>query len=411
MLLVLCIARSACAQTEPTTLPATGDSLTVYLATMEPGDEPWERFAHDAIIILDHSTNESWAYNYGVFDFDAPNFIGNFIRGKMTYWMDVDPAEPTIAMYARANRSVWLDELNLSPAQRLKLFQMLEENRKPANKFYRYDYYRDNCTTRVRDSLDRTLDGEISRQLKGIPTGTTYRWHTRIGMADYFWLYTGLELIMGPACDRKLSAWEESFLPAKLMEHLKSVMIDDGAGHQVPLVKQSIQIFNSTRTPLPMTPPTWWWGFLLVGIALGGVILLAAQNAFRKTVIGLAIFWSLVCTLASIFMICLWLFTDHEAGYRNENLLIFSPFSFLVLIAAIRAWRSKIARILVMIPLALGVLSLVMKAIPWAYEWNWEMIALALPIHAGLAAAVVILQNKSLTPQTNPEVRGAKTRA
>ena len=99
--------------------------------------------------MLDHSTGLSWAYNYGVFDFDAPNFIGNFVRGRMTYWFDVDPGGPTVGMYAGANRSAWLDELNLSPAQRLKMYQMLEHNRQPQFKYYRYDYFRDNCTTRV----------------------------------------------------------------------------------------------------------------------------------------------------------------------------------------------------------------------------------------------------------------------
>ena len=133
----------------PTTVPSTGDSVRVFLATMQPGEESYERFGHDAIIILDQSSGDSWAYNYGVFDFNAPNFIGNFIRGKMTYWIDVDPGLPTLDHYRNDDRSVWLEELNLSPSQRLKLWQKLETNRLPANKFYRYDYYRDNCTTRV----------------------------------------------------------------------------------------------------------------------------------------------------------------------------------------------------------------------------------------------------------------------
>src|SRR5262249_1604143 len=160
-----------------------------------------------------------------------PNFIGNFIRGRMTYWMEGDDWAGTRKMYAGANRSMWLQETNLTPQQRIDLIKKLQQNALPENKFYRYDYFRDNCTTRVRGALDGAVGGEIQRQLKAVPTDTTYRWHTRIGMAEYFWLYTGLDLVMGPMTDRKLSAWEESFLPMKLMSHLENVTIDDGKGN------------------------------------------------------------------------------------------------------------------------------------------------------------------------------------
>jgi ABC-type sugar transport system permease subunit len=372
---------------------------------MEPGDAPWERFGHDAIIILDHASGQSWAYNYGIFDFDAPNFIGNFVRGRMEYWMDVDPGGPTVEMYARANRSVWLDELNLSPAQRLKLFAMLEENRKPQNKFYRYDYFRDNCTTRVRDALDRTVDGEISRQLKDLLAGATYRWHTRIGMADYPLLYTGLELAMGPLCDRKLSAWEECFLPATLMDQLKRVTIDDGSGARIPLIKQSMRVYTSTRPPLPAHPPGWWWIFLLIGLAIGGMMVGLAQFGWRKTFLTVAFVWSLVASLAALFQLFLWCCTDHAAGYRNENLLQFSPFSWVVLVAGLRGFRWRFARQIILIPLGLAILGVLLKPLPWFIEWNWEMIALALPAHAGLAIAAFLLKNP-MDPerQSNPRI-------
>src|ERR1043165_1546454 len=89
-LLFLGVAFPIRAQTLPTTVPAAGDNLQVFLATMEPGDEIWERFGHDSIVVLDKSSGDSWAYNFGIFDFDAPNFVGNFLRGRMTYWMAAD---------------------------------------------------------------------------------------------------------------------------------------------------------------------------------------------------------------------------------------------------------------------------------------------------------------------------------
>lgn len=420
-ILALCFSQAIFAQTEPTTLPSSGDDLQVFLATMEPGDAPWERFGHDAIIILDKSSSASWAYNYGVFDFAAPNFIGNFVRGKMTYWMDVDPAGPTLAVYAQGNRSVWLDELNLSPAQRLKLYQKLEWNRRPENRYYRYDYYRDNCTIRVRDSLNAAVDGQISKQLSGIPTQTTFRSHTRIGMAEYFWLYTGLQLAMGPLTDRPLSVWEECFLPAQLMEHLKVVNVDDGAGNQVPLIKRSTQLYQSTRTPLPATPPRWWWIYFLTGLAIGGAMLTLAragrpraepamarkiqkqgdaiprlQRLARFAFLSLAFFWSLICSLASLFLLFLWFFTDHQAGHRNENLFQFNPVSIIVLAATVRGFRWKISRAAVWMVFAFSALNVLLKILPWFYQVNWEMIALALPAHAGLVGAMMMVQKKQV---------------
>jgi Na+/melibiose symporter-like transporter len=247
-------------------------------------------------------------------------------------------------------------------------------------------------------------------------------------MAEYVWLYTGLELAMGPSTDRKLSAWEESFLPAKLMEHLNRVTIDDGAGNRVPLIKSSTQLYKSNRVSLPDRPPNWWCGFLLVGIALGGAMVLLAtrtkgdtrrpkgntrrtkgettlyvkgpvpfrSRAPRILLITLAIFWAAACSLASLFMLFVWFFTDHEAGYRNQNLFQFSPISLLVLAAAIFGFRWKWSRPIVLVVLAVSILNVVLKPLPWLYEWNWEIIALALPVHAGLAIALLMLQNNSV---------------
>ncbi|HEX3355513.1 MAG TPA: DUF4105 domain-containing protein [Tepidisphaeraceae bacterium] len=400
VLFCFCATWRASAQTQPATSPSLGDQLQVFLATMEPGDEPWERFGHDAIVIIDTGSGASRAYNFGVFDFDAPNFIGNFILGRMTYWIEADPGGPTLDMYANAHRSVWLQELNLSPEQRLKLFEKLEKNRQPENKYYRYDYYRDNCTTRVRDSIDEVTNHAIKNQLEKVSTDSTYRSYTRIGMAENFWLYTALELAMGPPTDRKLSAWQECFMPARLMEDLKIVTIDDGAGHSVPLVKRTVEYYKSNRTPLPSQPPQYWWIFLIAGLILGGVMILAAIKSARITFFTLASFWSLICSVAAVFMLCLWFFTDHEAGYYNTNLFQFNPISWLVLAAALRGFRWKSAKPLVLLAVFFSLLGILLCFI----EWNWEMIALALSAHLGLAAGVILLQNKTVEARmTKPE--------
>jgi hypothetical protein len=146
--------------------------------TMGIGERVWERFGHNAILVEDRARGTAQAYNYGMFDFRQKNFLLNFIKGRMWYWMQGFGLAPTLDIYVRANRSVWVQELNLTPAQRLSLARFLEWNERPENRFYRYDYYRDNCSTRVRDAIDKAINGRLRAATDTIQTPYSYRWHT-----------------------------------------------------------------------------------------------------------------------------------------------------------------------------------------------------------------------------------------
>src|SRR6476646_4495938 len=122
-----------------------GSNLTVYLLTFGWGDVVWERFGHNAIWISDRARNTDITYNWGMFDFNQPHFIWRFVTGDTRYWMEPIPLAPMVRYYKENNRSILAQELNLTPAQRLKLQQFVEWNALPENQFYRYDYYRDNC--------------------------------------------------------------------------------------------------------------------------------------------------------------------------------------------------------------------------------------------------------------------------
>jgi hypothetical protein len=147
--------------------------------TMGPGPEVWERFGHNAIWIHDPVGGTDLAYNYGLFDFRQQGFLLRFAQGRMRYWMDGMDAERSAAAYMRRDRSLWVQELNLTGAQRAELQRFVEWNRQEQNKFYDYDYYGDNCSTRVRDALDRVLGGALKRQTEGLGTAFTFRDHTR----------------------------------------------------------------------------------------------------------------------------------------------------------------------------------------------------------------------------------------
>ena len=132
-----------------------GADLTVYLMTMGSGDKVWERFGHNAIRIVDASSGTDSVYNWGTFDFDQPNFLSRFLTGNTLYWMEGATIAETMAKYQYLNRSVWVQELDLTPAERAAVRDFIAWNARPENLYYRYDYYLDNCSTRVRDMIDR----------------------------------------------------------------------------------------------------------------------------------------------------------------------------------------------------------------------------------------------------------------
>src|SRR4051812_35168994 len=136
-----------------------GSTLAVYLLTFGWGDVAWERFGHNAIWIRDRARGTDITYNWGMFDFNQPHFVWRFVTGDTKYWMQAFDLNTILDAYKRENRSILAQELNFTPAQRLELQRYVTMNALPQNKFYRYDYYRDNCSTRLRDALDHALGG------------------------------------------------------------------------------------------------------------------------------------------------------------------------------------------------------------------------------------------------------------
>ncbi|MBV9773755.1 MAG: DUF4105 domain-containing protein [Gemmatimonadetes bacterium] len=375
-----------------------GAELTVYLLTMGQGDEVWEKFGHNAIWIHDPVRGTDQAYNYGMFDFRQENFVLRFVQGRMLYWMQGIPMDWTLPVYQRGNRSVTAQELNLTPRQRAELRDFLEWNESPENRFYRYDYYRDNCSTRVRDALDRVLGGRIRAETQAVPSGSSYRWHTDRLTADDVPIYAAITMGLGEPADRPISRWEEMFLPEKLHDQVARMRVRDAAGREVPLVASERVLVPSAREPERQAPPRRIPGFLLAGLALGSAFLLLARGAARSRAArygfaGLAALWTLFVGSGGVILAGLWLFTDHQIAYRNENLFQLDPVALaLVLLAPALAmgarWAARPAVAVSRIVVALAVLGLVAQVLPGLDQGNGIAIALALPAHLGLALAL-----------------------
>ncbi len=393
-----------------TTATATdpGSQLTVYLLTMGPGDQVWEKFGHNAIWISDAVTGSNIAYHWGLFDFADKDFIPRFIQGRMRYSMGAFDMRQTIDAYRQANRTVWAQELNLSPAQRQKLADFVAWNVRPENRYYHYDYFRDNCSTRIRDALNAALGGAIQTGSENVPTSTTYRFHTSRLTQEDWPIFTGTMLGLGEPTDRRINGWEEMFLPVRMKDRLKSIRVATATGTE-PLVKSERVLVESTRSPEVLQVKRGMLSYLLIA----AVVLLIGFGLWKVKAGGAVAFaalWSLVAGIGGTALWGLWGFTDHLYSYRNENVLQLTPLSLILAVLLIRVmWirrrpddaradarvgsTLKLARIIAL----LSVLGFVMQILPAFNQVNGDVIALVLPLHLGVVALLIALSGKEVS--------------
>jgi hypothetical protein len=388
--------------------PEPGSQLRVWLVTAQPGDAVWERFGHNAIRILDTGTGRDVSYNWGIFSFDQPGFVARFLKGEMLYMMAGYRTEPMVASYTDVGRDVVLQELALTPAQRARLLTFLEWNALPENRDYRYDYFRDNCSTRVRDALDQVLDGALAARFREADTGTSYRWHIRRLTRMDPLLYTGMDVLLGAPGDAPISVWEEMFLPMTLRDALRDVTVQNEDGVSVPLVMDEVPMGPGTRPADPPEPPRWFAWYAALGAFLGGLLAWSGSAASgaaatrgrgwaRAAFAAAAVAWSLASGLVGTLLVLV-LFTDHVFMTWNVNLLLASPVSMVLaglLPGALRRawstpagvrgpWPGRVAVAALALACVAVVLTAATRILPVTGQENGIFLALCLPAHAGL---------------------------
>jgi hypothetical protein len=369
----------------------------VSVLTMGPGEHPFTRFGHNAILLEWETAREGRdaVYNYGTFEFDGLQGISDFMAGRFRYWLSVTTLERTRRAYAADGRSLVAQELALSEPERRALADALAANALPAQRYYDYDYYRDNCSTRVRDALDRVLGGELQRSVAG-PGRLSFRQHTLRLVESSPWLYAGLDIALGLPTDRPTTRWEELFLPQELHDGLASTQRRlDGA--QVPLVVRERRLLDSQRLLPPSTPPERRPAFAAAGILLGAALWLfgraaagsrALRIAFGTTVALLGTGLGLLgCVFAGF-----WLFSKHWAAHQNLSLLLCPPWALALTVVGTGIALGKAgARSPLFYSAALlaatSTLALLIALLPGAPGEGGRLSLLILPIWLGLLAS------------------------
>jgi len=367
---------------------APGANLQVSLITYGPGETYWERFGHDAIELRDGASGEAINFNYGVFDFDEKNFFLNFARGRMHYLMDAGFSNLDQSYYVEAGRSVTRQQLAMTAEQAGALRDFLLWNLRPENAGYNYDYYADNCTTRVRDALNKALGGVLKTQLGERAGGMTFRQQTDRLMSAQPWLMLLMDLGLGPYADQPLSAWQESFLPEVLQMQLRNVRIDDGHGGLQPLLR-SEQLVSPNRLDVPpVAAPDLRLPLALTGLLLAALIVVSR----RWSPTSYALLGTLYLCSASVIglvLLMLWTLTTHHSAWSNANLLLFNPLACLLLPTLWRSRRgvaaSRVMDGVIALQLLAILIAVLLHLLPGAVQQNQPWLLFALPCWLALA--------------------------
>lgn len=379
-------------QKDTHTPPALSSSAEVYLVTAGPGTRIWERFGHNALWFYDRKNKIDIVYHWGVFSFQSDQFWPCFILNSMRFAMERTTPRDFLAGKSVTRQSVWIQNLALSTNQMQSLFSLCYQNDSEQSRYYDYDYFHDNCSTRIRDLLDQVLDGAIKQSAATNYTGHTRHWHCRRFIQYFPAAYLGIQCILGTPADKPVSAWDEMFLPLSLQEHLRSVINPNSDLEYMPLVWSEMLIAEGT-VPVPPDPYSYFPPFIMLSLGSSFLIIAMAfhQNkAWCRWLLAASVCaWSLTAGLMGSLLLFAVLCTSHVYWYWNENLFQLSPLSLTLIFPAVcliryrsdPSWTFYLAGSIA----GLSLLGFFLKLLPSFCQDNIEIIAITLPIHCTLA--------------------------
>jgi len=303
------------------------DRIQISLLTCSPGKEVWAQYGHTAIRYYDKESGEDLAINYGIFSLDQTYFIPRFVLGMTDYRMGVQPMDMFLAQYSYEGRGVVEQVLNLSAEDKEVIYKALQENMKPENVVYRYNYFFDNCTTRARDMLVNHLHGKVvypPAEEDATFRSMIHKWNNK-----YEWSQFGEDLLLGVNADRKTTKSEQQFLP----ENLRSDF-DKARYNGKPLVKKTnILLDAETEVAEPVFPLSP----LSIALIFAVISLAMMLFSYRRQQVYWA--WDLALMLTSglmgiIFFVMI--FSQHPCVSLNFILLFFNPLPLFFLYSTIK---------------------------------------------------------------------------
>lgn len=296
------------------------ESSTISLLTASPGDELYSTFGHSAIRVQDPSTDLDIVFNFGVFNDREPNFYFRFTRRKVDYFLSMSNFDNFIRGYVYENRSIIEQILNLDANKKRQLYALLLENFKPENRFYRYDFFFDNCATRIRDLLPKAFGNDFTYNYPDdwVNGDLTFRNLIDLYLTNHHWSDFGIDLALGLPTDDVATPSDYMFLPDYLMEGFATATIVRN-GEVQPLVLSTREILSRKDVPSEvffMSPMMVCWGIFMVTLLLS-IYGYKHNKSYRWFDV---IFFSAIGLVGWVVFFLDFL-TDHIATKDNLNML------------------------------------------------------------------------------------------
>lgn len=328
---------------------ALSEQAEISILTIGPGNSLNDSFGHSGFRVRDHIKGTDLVFNYGVYDFETPNFYTKFAQGKLNYLIGVNYYEDFYEAYIAQNRSIKEQVLNLSALEKQKLFDYLLNNIKPENRAYLYDFFYDNCATKIKDVTKIALNNTVVfNEPKDFKT-ETFRTLIQNNLNKNSWGSFGIDLALGSVIDKKASPEENMFLPENIFRLFSNATIKN---RNEPLVKESRILFNQKGTPSTnqfLMSPLFVFGIL------GVLILFITYKDFKsnKRSAWLDVTLFSITGIIGVVILLLWFATDHKATHQNYNLLWAFVLNILVLGQLLKekasGWFIKYLKLLVIL--------------------------------------------------------------
>ncbi len=299
------------------------EQAEVHLLTADPGAELYSSFGHSAFRIVDPAKRYDRIYNYGTFSFNTPGFYMKFATGKLPYYLAGESVEGFVRLYGSEGRNVKAQVLNLQQSEVQQIYEYLENNLKPENREYPYDFFFDNCATRERVVIEQVFNENLDWRPWPADSLGSLRDLIDIYLAERSWPDFGIDLLLGLPTDQQADMHLSTFLPDFLHDAFDRAVIRDG-GNWKPLVKREYLLVKPDQPFVAkdgwFTPLVAMWGLFAVVLLL--TIFLPAHSIPMRIFDSL---FFLLLGLLAVLILLLWFATDHDATHNNLNILWAHP--------------------------------------------------------------------------------------
>lgn len=316
----------------PRAFSQNGSKTQVFLLTCGPGTETYSIYGHSALWIVDAESKINAVYNWGVFDFNTTNFAWKFAKGRLDYFLGVETIQDFLQFYMDEKRYVLSQKLNINEEETARLIALVNENLKPENLKYRYDFFYDDCSTRIRDIIEKSVGKNLLYPPVEKGNIPSFRDMVAKYQNPFPWYKFGVDLIMGSHSDIDASFRDRMFLPLDMKDGLSETVISRD-GKMIPLLQNPAVILDFPAPVVPqrflISPVSVFTIFLILIIIASGMIKTRKMNRW----LDLAVYP--VFSILAVLMVFFNFFTDHQQMKMNLNVIWLNPVIIICLIILI----------------------------------------------------------------------------